>query len=443
MLEGGAPYSGCLGDCGGDIVDACGDCMAFCVNYVMTNYGYTEEEANGWCTSTPDSGYGCADSCADGSPSLADLELQMAEKTRQIYELKMLRSENVLNRRSPINSVNPPTIVNVAGDVIYSPTDSRVISYEINAYCDACLDGGAWSATYTSSTTEFLVYGFDEGVEACAEVRALSSNTNTVSAWSETACAAAGCGPDCVAGDANGDGNVNVSDIVLLVGAILNNGGSTDGVDCGDMDGGGVINVSDIVAIINIILNPMSDTSNATEAKLNIGTDVSIIADGQISAIQMVLSHDSDFSIELTQDAWVADYATSDNKTTLIVVMPGGEYLFTPNGEFTIEETIVLNSENEIDVTSSALPAEFSVSDAYPNPFNPVTALNINLPEEGLVNVNVYNVAGQMVDAVYSNSLIAGTHSISWDASNLPSGVYLIRTEAGKNISTQKVMLLK
>jgi len=348
------------------------------------------------------------------------------------------------NRRSVFNLVDPPMIVNVDGDVLLNPSENnRVISYEINTYCDDCLDGSSWSNTYTSSTTEFLIYGFDEGAEACAEVRAVSSNTNTVSNWSDSACAGAGCGPDCVAGDANGDGNVNVSDIVLLVGSILNNGGSTDGVECGDMDGGGVINVSDIVAIINIILNPMSDTSDATEAKLNIGTDVSIIADGQISAIQMVLSHDSDFSLELTQDAWVADYATSDNKTTLIVVMPNGEYLFTPNGEFTIEESIVLNSENQIDVTLSSLPTEFSVSDAYPNPFNPVTALNINLPAESVVKVNVYNVAGQMVDAVFSNSLTAGTHSISWDAGKLSSGVYLIRTEAGKNISTQKVMLLK
>ena len=74
---------------------------------------------------------------------------------------------------------------------------------------------------------------------------------------------------------------------------------------------------------------------------------------------------------------------------------------------------------------------------------NPVTALNINLPEDNLVKVNVYNVAGQMVDAVFSNNLSAGSHSITWDAGNLSSGVYLIRTEAGKNISTQKVMLLK
>ena len=209
------------------------------------------------------------------------------------------------------------------------------------------------------------------------------------------------------------------------------------------MDGGGVINVSDIVGIINIILNPMDATSNATEAKLNIGSDVSITANGQISAIQMVLSHDSNFSLELTQDAWVADYSTMDNKTTLIVVMPNSEYLFTPNGEFTIEESLILGLENEIDVNINTIPFEFSVSDAYPNPFNPVTALNINLPEENLVKVSVYNVTGQMVDAVFSSNLAAGTHSITWDAGNLSSGVYLIRTEAGKNISIQKVMLLK
>ena len=408
LLAGGAPYDGFLGEAPEGIV--------------ISEYEYTQEE----------------------------IDAQYEIKLQRAYEIKNTMLDNYENRRSVYNRVNPPTIVNINGDILFNPMPSnRAISYELLLSCDDCNGGAPFTGTFTSTTTDLLITGIDDGSNACGEVRAISSNTGTVSLWSETACANSGCGPDCVAGDANGDGSVNVSDIVLLVGAILNNSGSTEGVECGDMpspvDGNsdGTINVSDIVSIINIILNPMTSASEATEARINIGEIVEIVSDGQISAIQMVLTHGPDFSLDLTEDAWVSEYASTENKTTLIVVMPNSEYLFTPKGEFTIEDMIVLNSENQIDVTSNLIPSEFSVSNAYPNPFNPITALNINLPQESIVKVNVYNVAGQMVGSVFNNSLVAGKHSISWDASNLSSGVYLIRTEAGKNVSTQKVMLLK
>jgi len=431
-----------------DCVDASdeADCAAVgcaestCGYYL--NYGYTCDDLAYYgidCTAC------AAEGACGGGVVVNDGNGTASEKLEFFNDVKEERAELYSNPRSPFNLVNPPMIVDVAGNVLLDPTPTnRTISYEVHASCDACLDGGPWENTYTSASTDFLVYGFDEGNSACAEVRALSDLSNEVSEWSGSACANAGCGPDCVAGDANGDLSVNVSDIVILVNVILNLGGSTDGVECADMNGDTSITVTDIVAIIQIILNPMANAdADATDAQLNLGSDVTLSSNGQISAIQMVLSHDSDFSLELTQDAWVADYATTDNKTTLIVVMPNSDFVFTPNGEFTIEETIILSSTNEIDVTVNAIPVEFSVSNAYPNPFNPVTAINISLPADGLVNVSVYNVAGQMVDAVFNNSLTAGSHSITWDAGNLSSGVYLIRTEAGKNISTQKVMLLK
>jgi hypothetical protein len=383
----------------------------------------------------------------NGSYTQAEINSARVAKIRYLTNLEQQRE----NRKSVYNMINPPMVVNIDGEVLLYPNQTnRAISYEILVTCDDCNNGEAVTLPVDGlTTTGYILTGIDEGALVCGAVRAVSGNTGTVSEYTATECANSGCGPNCVAGDANGDGSVNVSDIVLLVGAILNNSGSTEGVECGDMpspvDGNadGTINVSDIVSIINIILNPMTSTSDATEAKINIGEDVTIEANGQISAIQMVLSHNADFSLDLTEDAWVSEYVSTENKTTLIVVMPNSEYLFTPKGEFTIEDMIVLNSENQIDVTSNIIPSEFSVSNAYPNPFNPVTALNINLPQESVVKVNVYNVAGQMVGSVFNNSLVAGTHSISWDASNLSSGVYLIRTEAGKNISTQKVMLLK
>ena len=95
------------------------------------------------------------------------------------------------------------------------------------------------------------------------------------------------------------------------------------------------------------------------------------------------------------------------------------------------------------DLQSYLAPSEFALSAAYPNPFNPATTMDLSLNESGYVNVKVYNVMGQVVSTLMSGHMDAGYHTLTWDANNMPSGMYLIRVEAGSNLETQKIMLLK
>ena len=96
-----------------------------------------------------------------------------------------------------------------------------------------------------------------------------------------------------------------------------------------------------------------------------------------------------------------------------------------------------------IDSFLDPIPGQFNLSNAYPNPFNPTTALSLDLSQDAFVSVNVYSVTGQLVDNLISSDMSAGYHSISWDASNVASGVYIVKVIAGSNIASQKVMLLK
>ena len=89
------------------------------------------------------------------------------------------------------------------------------------------------------------------------------------------------------------------------------------------------------------------------------------------------------------------------------------------------------------------MPTEFSLSSAYPNPFNPVTNMKLSLVNAGQVSMNVYNVSGQLVDVLVEGILDAGYHNITWDASNVASGVYFVKVNSGTNVSVQKLMLLK
>ena len=170
------------------------------------------------------------------------------------------------------------------------------------------------------------------------------------------------------------------------------------------------------------------------------GGSVSLKADGFISAVQMTLSHDLGFAIDLTNKAMVADYRTSGNSTTLIVVAPESDELFTASGDFTVEEIIVANADSMVDVST---PAEFTLTKAYPNPFNPQTNLDITIPVEGFVNISVYNVMGQVVSTLANGTMDANTYTLTWDASDISSGLYIVRAEALGTVSTQKLMLLK
>ena len=96
------------------------------------------------------------------------------------------------------------------------------------------------------------------------------------------------------------------------------------------------------------------------------------------------------------------------------------------------------------DVTSS-LPTEYVLDQNYPNPFNPSTTIDFSLPATETVTLTVYNVLGQKVATLIADeAMSAGTHSVQFDATQLSSGMYLYRLEAGKAFSrTMPMMLLK
>ena len=78
--------------------------------------------------------------------------------------------------------------------------------------------------------------------------------------------------------------------------------------------------------------------------------DCRIQADGYIGAVQMTLAHGADFSINLTDNAMVAEYRTDGNETRLIIIAPENDVLFTYSGEFQIVELIIANSQTRVSI---------------------------------------------------------------------------------------------
>lgn len=91
----------------------------------------------------------------------------------------------------------------------------------------------------------------------------------------------------------------------------------------------------------------------------------------------------------------------------------------------------------------SERPDNFFIEQNYPNPFNPVTQIQFGLPVDAHAKLEIYNVIGQRVVILVDGPLQAGWHEVSFDASQLSSGVYLYRFRAGDYLETRKMLLAK
>jgi hypothetical protein len=243
-------------------------------------------------------------------------------------------------------------------------------------------------------------------------------------------------GGEGMVGDLNGDEVLNVMDIIIMVNVIL---GVEPFIPAADLNGDGIVNVLDIINLVNLILGPRVD--NAASIQLfDTGTEIKMSRNGYVGAVKMVLQHDGYFQIELTENALVKGAHTQRNTTTLVIVAPETDHLFSYEGSFEIVEVEAANSNSMISVT---LPSKTSLESAYPNPFNPSTTFSYILAETEDINLSVFNITGQLVVSLVNNQQDAGSYTLVCDASLHPSGIYFLRLQAGNETFNQKIMVIK
>lgn len=86
---------------------------------------------------------------------------------------------------------------------------------------------------------------------------------------------------------------------------------------------------------------------------------------------------------------------------------------------------------------------EFELYQNYPNPFNPVTNLKFNITSKGFTSLKIYNAIGREVAVIFNSELESGTYNYSFDASNLPSGIYFYKLTSGESSIVKKMNLIK
>lgn len=142
----------------------------------------------------------------------------------------------------------------------------------------------------------------------------------------------------------------------------------------------------------------------------------------------------------------VFDFSEKDGEWNTIAFMPDFA------NPVDLDEDIVIYFSNirlgdDSNITSSEpaadIPSDFRLVQNYPNPFNPSTKIAFEIPKNGPVLLEVFDVTGRRVATLIDKNLGAGYHEVSFDGSSLASGAYLYRMQAGDFVQTKKLMLIK
>jgi hypothetical protein len=144
----------------------------------------------------------------------------------------------------------------------------------------------------------------------------------------------------------------------------------------------------------------------------------------------------------------------SSTTTLNVAPPPAGTYYWSvlasdrKNNEVWAGQINRLKLTTDVETEKTPLPSRFDVSANYPNPFNPETAFEIQLPRDSRVSVMVFDMRGQLVRSLIEGEQTAGTHRVSWDGRDssgrsMPSGLYSARIQLGDRMFTRKLMLAK
>ncbi len=141
---------------------------------------------------------------------------------------------------------------------------------------------------------------------------------------------------------------------------------------------------------------------------------------------------------ELTFRVW-DNYANVDDFDVLSVAQSGPENWMNDSAStFSLEAYPMENSDSNL-----LTPGHYSMSSAYPNPFNASTRINYSVPIAGYISIAVYDLRGRLAVRLVDGVKSAGVHTVEWLPSDFNSGIYLVRMEAGRFVDTKKITLIK
>lgn len=177
--------------------------------------------------------------------------------------------------------------------------------------------------------------------------------------------------------------------------------------------------------------------------------DFNIPASGVVGEEIVFTNNSYDPDGEIGHVLWDFDdsYPVSDFSPTHIYTKPG-EYRVTlliwdePGRGARAEHFITIESLGT-DESNPGIPTDYKLSQNYPNPFNPITRIEYEMPQNGNVNVSIYNIKGELVEKLVDGYNTSGKYSIQWNPHNISSGQYFYQISVDGFVQTKKMVLLK
>ena len=218
--------------------------------------------------------------------------------------------------------------------------------------------------------------------------------------------------------------------------------------------------INDIPANFNLIYPSLSDTlsisNDTTELEHIFYWEASNDVDSEVSYITTItLDHFGDIYTEtyesIDSSVSVSGYEWSLLMTSLNLQRWPLEYFVSVSDEEYTNESEVgefVFENTSLSIDESITPLVFNLHQNYPNPFNPVTKLRYDLPEDGIIDITIYDMLGNVVSNLVNSQQNAGHRSVQWNATNnqgkpVSAGLYLYTIRSGEFRQTKKMVLLK
>lgn len=133
-------------------------------------------------------------------------------------------------------------------------------------------------------------------------------------------------------------------------------------------------------------------------------------------------------------------YQAGEVGAVLVSSLPGAD-----TSQYLVADAVMLKRAVEVSGIKeiSVVPEAFRLFQNYPNPFNPTTTIDYRLPVSGFVTLRVYDAIGRIVETLVDRVEAAGSHSVTFDASRMSSGVYFCRLNADGHSAVRKMLMIK
>jgi hypothetical protein len=136
----------------------------------------------------------------------------------------------------------------------------------------------------------------------------------------------------------------------------------------------------------------------------------------------------------------ILDLNYNNINKAIIKIEPSGNGGLT---DFNFDNLFIEDSSIVADDSTIVIPKSYNLSQNYPNPFNPSTVINYQIPHAAKVTIKIYDIIGNEVSTLVDGHKAVGSYSVTYNASDLASGIYIYELRSNEFISRNKMMLIK